>query len=93
MFLLEFDMTAIKGNLPVFPEITLWENFEDALAVAMSAAFENGVVVDHREINVDVEGKHLFIPDFCEILPITVSTREKMTWLGNEFKMGEEVDL
>lgn len=93
MFLLRFDMSAINGNLPVFPETTLWEDFNDAVAVAMSAAFENGEIVDHCAISIDSEGKTLFIPDFCEIMPITVSTKERLTWFGNEFKMGEDVDL
>ena len=92
MFLLEFDCANMECDLPDFPEITLWKSAEEALAVALEQANACGPVIDMSEAVIDlVEGK-VFLPGFCEILPITMSSLDKITWMGSKWTpMAEKI--
>jgi hypothetical protein len=89
-FLLEFDMNNIQCDLPDLPQVTLWKTFDEAFAVALQAAVDCGVVVDFTEVVVDLLDGVLFIPDFCEIMPISLSKLGKVTWLGKKWTPEEE---
>jgi hypothetical protein len=42
-----------------------------------------------EESAIDFRDGTMFIPGFCEILPISMSTKEHITWLGKERKKKE----
>lgn len=91
MYLLTFDNDA--DFIPSLPEVTLWENFDEAMVAAieevMSAA--NGEsIIEYDEINIDNEKGMFFIGGFCEIFPISVSSLDKITWFGKEFNGSED---
>ena len=89
-FLLEFNMSNMQCDLPELPQVTLWKTFDEAFAVALDSAVACGVVVDFTEVIIDPLAGMLFIPDFCEIMPISLSKFGKLTWLGKKWAPKEE---
>lgn len=90
MFLLEFDMGNMKTDLPNFPQTTLWKTFDEAWKVALDFASKCSVTVNLEEVIFDLDNGVLFIPDFCEIMPISLSKLGKVTWLGKKWTPEEE---
>lgn len=89
-FLLEFDMSNMQCDLPKLPQVTLWKTFDEAWEVALNAAVACGVVVNFADVIVAPQDGVLFIPDFCEIMPISLSKLGKMTWLGKKWTPEKE---
>lgn len=92
-FLLEFDMSNMQCDLPDLPQVTLWKTFDEAFAVALDAAVACGVVVDFTGVDVSPLNGVLFIPDFCEIMPISLSKFGKVTWLGKKWTPREKEEV
>lgn len=90
MFILEFDFVNNEGELPNFPEVTLWKTFNEAWDIALKFASKLGIVVDMGEAIVNPDEGVLFIPGFCEIMPIKLSTHKKVTWFGKKWTEREE---
>ena len=78
MFLLV--MCCDKNDWDI-PEFTLWENMEDALDAAAEAVINNKIDVDWTRFEEDVT---IFMPECFEIIPITLSTPDFITWLGHK---------
>ena len=90
MFLLEFDCANMKCDLPDVPEVTLWRTFDEAFAVALDAAAACCVKVDMAAAIIDKERGELWFPEFCEIMPISLSKPGKVTWMGEKWRTREE---
>lgn len=93
MFLLTINfanLTEDTKELPDLPEVTLWNTFADAVEAAFKCAAECGAKWDMEEADIDFGKGMLFIPQFCEVMPITISTADHITWLGTERKTKEE---
>ena len=89
MFLLAINhanMSDTIKELPNLPEFTLWETFSEAVEVAFETAAECGVCIDMEEAEIDFSKGMCFLPEFCDIMPITISTKDRLTWLGKEWK-------
>lgn len=89
MFLLAINhanMSDTIKELPNLPEFTLWETFSEAVEVAFETAAECGVRIDMEEAEIDFSKGMCFLPEFCDIMPITISTKDRLTWLGKEWK-------
>ena len=91
MFLLTIDYRDMRESksLPTLPEFTLWQSFGEAAHAAFDAAAKCGVIIDMSEADIDIPNGQLVLPEFCEILPISISTTNKITWLGKERKSNE----
>ena len=79
------DLRTMIGNV-LLPEFTLWETFSEAVEVAFETAAECGVCIDMEEAEIDFSKGMCFLPEFCDIMPITISTKDRLTWLGKEWK-------
>ena len=86
MFLMIIDHESCEATKEVIncPEFTLWERFEDAMGVAFELAGEAGAKIDMTDAALDCELGTLYLPGVCEIMPITLSTPQRITWLGKE---------
>lgn len=92
MFLLTIsfaNLTEDTKELPNLPEVTLWNTFADAVEAAFKCAAECGAKWDMEEVDLDFGKGMMFIPQFCEVMPITISTADHITWLGTERKKKE----
>lgn len=85
MFLLEFDCANMECDLPDVPEVTLWKTFDEAFAVALDAAAACCVKIDMAAAIINKERGELWFPDFCEIMPISLSKPGKITWMGKKW--------
>lgn len=72
------------------PETTLWASFAEAVEAAFEAAAESELTLEMGDASIVFHDGTMFVPGFCEIIPITVSTHDKITWLGKERKNKEE---
>lgn len=72
------------------PEATLWSSFAEAVEAAFEAAAESELTLEMGEASIAFHDGTMFVPGFCEIIPITVSTRDRITWMGKERKNSEE---
>ena len=86
LYLLTFDESE---DISFFPESTLWETFEEALAAALTEAKKQEKVINFNEADIDYASFMFYVPDFCEIFPISVSTFDRITWMGKERKNRE----
>lgn len=82
MFLLIMDCDEQPWSIP---EVTLWLDFDTALAAAWKAVStrmeeEEDFILDGRDISFDE--RCAFVDGCFEIMPISVSTPNKITWLG-----------
>ena len=89
MFLLEVNVDTLGTD--TVPEVTLWNHFSDALAAALDALeheIHNGLDITEVEVleNLEMVGDHAFLPGCFEIMPITVSTPDRITWMGRPRK-------
>ena len=71
-----------------FPQQTLWATFEEALHTALEVAIDEGITIDMFDGTIDPEKGIFFVPSYCEIMPICLSTKEVVTWLGEPYKGG-----
>lgn len=72
------------------PEFTLWANFDDAFVAAATAVQETkGEDACWSELSLEA-GKTAFLPECFEIMPISLSTPECITWFGQKRK--EHID-
>ena len=85
MFLLTFNFGEME-ELPDFPEVTLWESFDEAMLAVIQVASSIKIDISMSEAIVETKGEALFIEGFCDIIPITVSNRERVTWMGRPFR-------
>lgn len=86
-YLLTFECCDFLTSLP---ETTLWESFDEALIAANKELLRNDIIIEDKEMTCDTKKGMFFIEDFCEIFPISVSSNEKITWLGEEFSSREK---
>ena len=68
------------------PEDTLWLSFEDAFDAATSVVEKNVSDIDWSELEIDESLHMAFMPKCFEIMPISISTHDRITWLGKERK-------
>ena len=73
------------------PEETLWLTFEEALDAGKKALYKSGksfseLGFTEEEVEIDREKQMAFIPHVFEIMPISVSTEDNITWLGKKRK-------
>lgn len=68
------------------PEDTLWLTFEEAFEAAIKAVDKDTEGIDWSELEIDEDFQMAFMPGCFEIMPISVSTRDRITWLGKERK-------
>ena len=68
------------------PEDTLWLTFGEAFEAAINAVDKDAEGIDWSELEVDDDLKMAFMPGCFEIMPISVSTSDRITWLGKERK-------
>ena len=87
-YLLTFDEAE---DISYLPEVTLWETFEEALSAALTEAKKQEKVIDFGDdiADIDYDNFQFFVPNFCEIFPISVSTFDRITWMGKERKNRE----
>lgn len=93
MFLLtinHLNMTESIKEYPDFPEETLWQTFAEAVEAAFEVAAECGASIDMEEACIDFEHGSCFLPGFCEIMPITISTKNHVTWMGREWRKNND---
>lgn len=83
LFLLIMDCADGAWDIP---EDTLWLSFEDAFEAATSTVEKNASDIDWSELEVDEDLRMAFMPKCFEIMPISVSTRNRIAWLGKERK-------
>lgn len=67
------------------PEDTLWLTFAEAFEAATNAV-DKDADVDWSELEIDEDLQMAFMPGCFEIMPISVSTCDCITWLGKERK-------
>lgn len=82
MFLLQMDTNNGVWNLP---ETTMWLSFAEALSAATRSVKElidAGEDIDWAELELDIHRQTAFLPFCFEIMPISVSTEEQITWMG-----------
>lgn len=84
-FLLQMDCSNHPWNIP---ENTLWLNFNDALAAAMRAV-SAGAEEDEAQQELEIAGNTAFMWKCFEIMPISISEPNRITWLGKERKRNE----
>ena len=81
LFLLTLHDVEKTDTIHGLPEVTLWNTMNEAMAAAMHQA-----ILDGRKINFGGEATadedSLCIPGFCDILPITTSRLNAVTWFG-----------
>jgi len=82
MFLLQMDCNEHPWDIP---EDTLWLNFNEALRAALDAVHPLSKDIDWNEFDIE-PGISAFLPECFEILPISISTPQRITWLGREVK-------
>lgn len=82
LMIIDFETDIPMDNLIPIPEYTLWDNFASALTAAFEAAAESGAVIDMTLASIDIGAGEMLLPGFCEIMPISVSTPDNITWLG-----------
>lgn len=87
MYLLTFDTDV--DFIPSLPEVTLWENFDEAMVAAIREVM-SATEIDYDGISIDSSNGVFFIGGFCEIFPISVSSLDKITWFGKEFNGSED---
>ena len=89
MFLLMMDTKNFLWNIP---EETLWATFDEAFCAAMDALMASEC--RHLDIcGMDfVLGESAFVPECFEIMPIALSTADRITWYGKERKQNENED-
>ena len=75
--------------LHTIPEVTLWKNIDEAIFAALSEASHQEIELNFKDAEVDYEDKMISIPEFCEILPITVSNQNQVTWFGKPWENKE----
>ena len=73
-------------DLPKLPEFTLWETFADAQVAAFECAAECGAKIDMTDASIHPGAGTMFLPGFAEIIPISMSHQDKITWMGKECK-------
>lgn len=90
MFLLIMDCQHKLWNIP---EETLWLSFDDAFEAALRACSTQEEKIIWSELEVDeINGKEkAFLPECFEIMPISISTLDRVTWFGKERKNTQEV--
>lgn len=87
-FLLMMDCSNHPWDIP---ENTLWLNFEDALEAATMAVTKADETNTWVEFELDEKRHTAFLPCCFEIMPISISTLDRITWLGKEIKIKENV--
>lgn len=89
MFLLSMDTTQFVWTIP---EETLWATFDEAFSAAMSALMAS----ECRNLDICgmdfILGESAFVPGCFEIIPISLSTADRITWYGKERKQNESED-
>lgn len=81
-FLLHMDCDNHPWNIP---ENTLWLNFNDALAAAIRAV-SAGAEEDEAQQELEIADNTAFMWKCFEIMPISISEPNHITWLGKERK-------
>ena len=83
LFLLVMDCDKRVWNMP---EFTLWSNFDEALDNALEAVTKAQLAekeVDITSMEIE-EGVNAFLAECFEIMPISISSSNHITWLGKE---------
>jgi hypothetical protein len=73
-------------DFPKLPEFTLWETFADAQVAAFEAAAECGAKIDMTDAEIHLGAGTMFLPGFAEVMPISISNHNRITWKGREWK-------
>lgn len=79
-------MMSCNGGAWSIPEDTLWLTFKEALEAATNAVDKDIADADWSELEIDADFQMAFMPGCFEIMPISVSTHDRITWLGKERK-------
>ena len=82
MFLLEMDCSEHPWDIP---ENTLWLDFNEALTAALEAIASLEEPVEMTDFEL-CKGESAFLPNCFEIMPISISTPNRITWWGKERK-------
>ena len=73
-------------DFPKLPEYTLWETFADAQVAAFEAAAFCGAKIDMTDAAIHPGAGTMFLPGFAEVMPISMSHHDCITWKGKEWK-------
>ena len=93
MFLVEMNTNNCVWNLP---ETTVWLSFAEALSAATRAvteAIDAGEDINWAELELDIHRQTAFLPFCFEIMPISVSTEEQITWMGETWTPRDWEDM
>lgn len=82
MYLLIMNEDAPQLDIP---EFTIYDSFAEALDVAFNS------MMDCREFEIDKNDSYInantqtaYFAGWCEIMPITISSPDYITWMGKE---------
>ena len=73
-------------DFPKLPEYTPWETFADAQVAAFDAAAFCGAKIDMTDAAIHPGAGTMYLPHFAEVMPISMSPRDCITWKGKEWK-------
>lgn len=76
-------------NVWDIPEETLWLSFDEAFEAATKAVEKSVENIDWSELEIEEDSDTAFMPECFEIMPISISEPNRITWLGKERKRNE----
>ena len=61
--------------------------FEEALEAVIENAINSGLTIDFTDAEINMEEGTLYLPNYAEIMPISMSSKNCITWYGQKFKI------